>query len=252
MRLRDKYYPPSDRHNQAAGCELRLQEDRAYGHAQDDQASGLRGLEVHARPLPTTDTPSLQELRSEGHYGVPTVDVVRDFLGTYGSDLSAWPDPRSYRQRRELRAGELPVGDIQEADAQQAQQSAGGHADYQRADGYKSLDTQLSLEPQAVYDIRNAGPRTRFVVRGDSGPFIVHNCVQALARIVIVEMMNKIAKRYRVVLQVHDEIIISVPDADVPAARAFVEKVMRTPPKWLPALPVACESGVGKSYGDAK
>jgi DNA polymerase I-like protein with 3'-5' exonuclease and polymerase domains len=78
------------------------------------------------------------------------------------------------------------------------------------------------------------------------------NLVQAIARIVIVEMMNKIAKRYRVVLQVHDEIITCVPDADVPAARAFMEKVMNTPPKWLPQIPVACESGVGKTYGEAK
>ena len=78
------------------------------------------------------------------------------------------------------------------------------------------------------------------------------NLVQAIARIVIVEMMNKIAKRYRVVLQVHDEIVACVPDADVPAARAFMEKVMNTPPKWLQQIPVACESGVGKTYGSAK
>jgi DNA polymerase len=78
------------------------------------------------------------------------------------------------------------------------------------------------------------------------------NLVQAIARIIIIEMMNKIAKRYRVVLQVHDEIITCVPDADVPVARAFMEKVMNTPPKWLPQIPVACESGVGKTYGEAK
>jgi DNA polymerase len=84
------------------------------------------------------------------------------------------------------------------------------------------------------------------------GPKQVENIVQALARIVIVEMMTKIAKRYRVVLQVHDEIVILVDDADVPVARAFVEKVMNTPPKWMPNLPVACESGVGKTYGSAK
>ena len=78
------------------------------------------------------------------------------------------------------------------------------------------------------------------------------NLVQAIARIIIVEMMNKIAKLYKVVLQVHDEIVICVPDADVPAARAFMEKVMNTPPKWLPQIPVACESGVGNNYGAAK
>jgi DNA polymerase len=78
------------------------------------------------------------------------------------------------------------------------------------------------------------------------------NLVQAIARIVIVEMMNKIAKHYHVVLQVHDEIVALVADADVPAARAHIEKIMNTPPKWLPDLPAACESGVGKTYGSAK
>lgn len=86
------------------------------------------------------------------------------------------------------------------------------------------------------------------------GGSVTENVTQALARIVIVEMMNKIAKRYRVVLQVHDEIVILVDDdeEEVSRARAFVEKIMRTPPVWLPSLPVNCESGEGYSYGESK
>jgi DNA polymerase len=84
------------------------------------------------------------------------------------------------------------------------------------------------------------------------GGKLCENIIQALARIVIVEYMNKVAKHYRVVMQVHDEIISSVPDEKVETARAFIEKVMRVPPKWAPGLPVDCESGVGKNYRDAK
>ncbi len=252
VRLRDKYRAASERYSEAASCELRLQEDSSDGHAQDDQAPSLRSLEVHARSLPLTDASGIQELRGEGYSSVPTMGDVHGVLGGYGADLSVGANTGPQGQRRELRAGELPVGDVSSTGAEPQAQSAGEHASDQRTDKDRPLHTQLSLEPQAVYDIRNAGPRSRFVVRGDSGPFIVHNCVQAIARIVIVEMMNKIAKRYRVVLQVHDEIVACVPDADVPVARAFMEKVMNTPPKWLPQIPVACESGVGKTYGGSK
>ena len=81
---------------------------------------------------------------------------------------------------------------------------------------------------------------------------VCENIVQALARIVIVGYMNRIAKRYRIVMQVHDEIIVSVPTGNVVEARQWIEQVMKTPPKWAPDLPVDCESGTGTNYGDAK
>lgn len=88
-------------------------------------------------------------------------------------------------------------------------------------------------------------------MRGDSGPFVVHNCVQAIAAIVIREQMVAAAKQQlRVVFQVHDEIIVTARKADSSAAQALLEKVMSTPPKWAPELPVACESGMADNYGD--
>jgi DNA polymerase I-like protein with 3'-5' exonuclease and polymerase domains len=64
--------------------------------------------------------------------------------------------------------------------------------------------------------------------------------------------MNRIAKRYRIVMQVHDEIIVSVPTDVVGDARQWIEQVMKTPPRWATGLPVDCESGTGTNYGDAK
>jgi DNA polymerase len=84
------------------------------------------------------------------------------------------------------------------------------------------------------------------------GGKMVENIVQALARIVIVGMMNKIAKLFDVVLQVHDEIIVCVPEGRVDVAVGVMEKVMSTPPNWLPNLPVACEWKVGANYGECK
>lgn len=84
------------------------------------------------------------------------------------------------------------------------------------------------------------------------GGKVTENVVQALARIVIAEQMATIGRLYKVVLQVHDEIVVCVNEADVDTVRADIERIMSTPPKWAQDLPVACESGVGYNYGDAK
>ena len=76
--------------------------------------------------------------------------------------------------------------------------------------------------------------------------------VQALARIVVAEQMASVGQSYHVAFQVHDEIIIVVPGSDETDARKLIEKRMSTPPSWAVDLPVACESGVGNNYGDAK
>ena len=83
------------------------------------------------------------------------------------------------------------------------------------------------------------------------GPKLVENLVQALARIVITTHMTKLRK-YNVVFQVHDEIVLSVPETKVEAIQAEVEAIMSTPPKWCADLPVACESGWAKNYGDVE
>lgn len=76
------------------------------------------------------------------------------------------------------------------------------------------------------------------------------NLVQALAAIVIREQMAKIGQHYHVAFQVHDEIIISAPDGKITQAEQQLVAVMSTPPTWAQDLPIACESGHAKNYGD--
>lgn len=84
------------------------------------------------------------------------------------------------------------------------------------------------------------------------GGMVTENVTQALARIVVTEQLVEIGQHYPVALQVHDEVVCVVPDSEVDACRAMMERVMSTPPKWAPDLPVACEAGVGQNYGEAK
>jgi DNA polymerase I-like protein with 3'-5' exonuclease and polymerase domains len=93
------------------------------------------------------------------------------------------------------------------------------------------------------------------------GGKLTENVVQALARIVITDQWIKIKNRaikerifYRspVVGQVHDELIACVPEAAAQDMQALMIEEMHRAPSWAAGLPVACEAGIGKRYGDAK
>jgi DNA polymerase I-like protein with 3'-5' exonuclease and polymerase domains len=86
--------------------------------------------------------------------------------------------------------------------------------------------------------------------------------VQALARIVVFDQMAKIdqelrkldsdTERYRVVLTVHDEVVVVVPDHAVDHWKQRMLELMSVAPKWCSDLPVACEAESGLNYADCK
>jgi DNA polymerase len=82
------------------------------------------------------------------------------------------------------------------------------------------------------------------------GGKVTENIVQALAAIVIREQMAAAGMHFKVAFQVHDEIIVAVPEDNALADQAKLEALMSTAPKWAPDLPVACESGMAANYGD--
>jgi hypothetical protein len=82
------------------------------------------------------------------------------------------------------------------------------------------------------------------------GGKVVENICQAVARQIVAEQMLRIAKRYKVVLTVHDAIAVIAPEAEAKEAQAYVEECMSWNPKWATGLPLSCESGMGESYGD--
>jgi DNA polymerase I-like protein with 3'-5' exonuclease and polymerase domains len=101
-------------------------------------------------------------------------------------------------------------------------------------------------KPEFVYDQK----RGRAIIPNRLyGGKLIENVCQALARIIIGEQMLMIARRYRVVMTVHDAVGVLAPIAEATEARAFVEACMRIRPKWAPTLPLNCESKIGASYG---
>ena len=82
------------------------------------------------------------------------------------------------------------------------------------------------------------------------GGKVIENVCQALARIVIGEQMLLVAKKYRVVMTVHDAIACIAPKTEASIAKEYIELCMRLRPKWATDLPLNCEAGYGDSYGD--
>ena len=82
------------------------------------------------------------------------------------------------------------------------------------------------------------------------GGKVVENVCQALARCVIGEQMIKISRKYKVALTVHDAVMAVVKEEEKDEALAYIEECMNWRPSWALTLPLACEIGVGKSYGE--
>ena len=84
------------------------------------------------------------------------------------------------------------------------------------------------------------------------GGKVVENLCQALARCIIAEQMLQIRKKYTIGLTVHDSIVACVKEEEVEEAQRYMEACMRQTPPWAKGLPLDCESGVGKNYGECE
>ena len=117
---------------------------------------------------------------------------------------------------------------------------------YLRYDNLRKEPDKKSGRDQFVYDVKKG--RAVIPTRIYGGKLIENVC-QAVARIIIGEQMLMVARRYRVVMTVHDAVGVIAPIEEADKARAFVEACMRIRPKWAPTLPLNCESKIGVSYG---
>ncbi|MCW4115643.1 hypothetical protein NPA31_011780 [Aurantimonas sp. MSK8Z-1] len=263
---------------QGSDGELRLLPTRSRLGAADDARDVatccVRGLEQYARPLRTTFARGLRALWRAGYRSLRTLAQLPGLLGGHGPDMAQRSYAGAIEQRRRLLAGELRVAQPQGPSAQQTGQHGNRHAKRADADLRSSgndraqrYDTVLSgrgglarkthvrpagqqptdprVEP--VYDLRDAGPRHRFTVRGRNGPIIVSNCTQAIARDILVNGMFKAeAAGYPIIATVYDEIIAEVPRGwgDLAAFEHLICEL----PDWAEGLPLTAGGWRGKRY----
>lgn len=99
---------------------------------------------------------------------------------------------------------------------------------------------------ELVYDMKKGRATIPNKIYGGKN---IENICQALARIVVGEHMLLVAKKYKVVMTVHDAIGCVVPENEAEEGLQYVENCMRVRPQWASTLPLNCEGKVAKSYG---
>lgn len=79
----------------------------------------------------------------------------------------------------------------------------------------------------------------------------VENDTQAVARDVVMWQALQLERQYKIVLLVHDEIVLCVPEAQAEQAQSDLLQALCTAPPWAQGLPLQGEVFIVCRYGDA-
>jgi DNA polymerase I-like protein with 3'-5' exonuclease and polymerase domains len=227
----------------------------------------VRGLACDERPVPSPVASGLEKLRRSGNYCLQSVaGIISELLGRHGPLLDCGFNSGPDRQFFGLQSGELPMGYMDPASSEHSKvQNPKSYSRHGSGERHQEVDAGLPDKggvalgasrlrsgelPQPVYDIRNCGPRNRFTVRGTQGQILIaHNCAQALARDVFSDMLVRVDEAgYKVILHVHDELVVEVPEAEADSALKEILSIMSTPPEWIPDIPVSAEGKILDFY----
>lgn len=252
---------------------LRMQEGKddigEDKNARDVEASGVDDMAQYEAEVRVPDAQSVEELRREGNNRVSGVErVVRGILEGHGSCVQTGAGHRSDRQQRGVLEGELSVGHAKGELQQQEEHDIhrweiadvlGGEnrdrQDHAAVPSCAQLSERASVRQagreESVYDLLNCGPRHRFVVLGEDGPLIVHNCeniVQATARdILMAGLRHAEDAGMRPVMHIHDEIVCEVPDY-LGLDDKDLARLMTTDIPWAEGLPLAAAGFTATRY----
>ena len=259
-----------------ADPKLRLQNQRIpikkNDYTRNELSPRFLGLALHERPLQTSYSSGMEKLRRTGDNSMFEVATgFREFLGRYERRLPIGGSTGPDKQRFRIFKRKLSLGARKDKRQQQTVKRDNKYTprenDYfgsfrsfwdkcndnllsiiEKMAGRKTIHN-TKLSEQRVYDIVNCGDRQRFVVKGENGLLVVHNCVQAVARDILAHAIVNLERRgYPVVLHVHDEIVSEVPENY--GSIAEFEEIMSTMPDWAKGWPLKASGGWrAKRYG---
>lgn len=258
---------------------VRLQDGRAAPPAEagvEDtrhvEAPSIRGVAVHGRPVQSSDSQSVEELRGSRHNGLRRVGGVRAVLGGHGADLCNRSDDRASGQQRRIQREELLLGNSKTAGAEHANERMAEYAmgaidgsrsvgevrdraDYSVREDTDGLarDTRVRATgfSQPVFDILNAGPRHRFTVVCPNGDWIlVSNCVQAIGVDLLANgLMNMDAAGIPAVMHVYDSVAGEVDERDAERLLPVFKEAMLYVPAWAKGLPMGADCDISARFG---
>jgi DNA polymerase len=78
---------------------------------------------------------------------------------------------------------------------------------------------------------------------------ITENVSQKLARDIFAHQLKKLDDAgHKIILHVHDEVVIEAPAADAERTLADALKIMCTPPDWIPDIPLSADGQISQYY----
>lgn len=81
------------------------------------------------------------------------------------------------------------------------------------------------------------------------GGKLFENLIQAIARDCLAEAMMSLSRRgYRIVMHVHDEVIVEVPKNNAEEHLKTIESVMGMPVSWAPGLYLTADGFISEYY----
>ena len=256
----------------------------ALAHPRNESASGICCVAVDAGPLPTPHSPSMEELRRSRDRCLRSVERgLSKFLGGCSGRVLPGLGVGPNRQRSGVLSRECslgpPIGEFPKSEEQCSEKVgspreflgfgpsswseekhallSGEHDGVELGEDTVNASHSCECRPHEegtceVFDLVDCGPNHRFAIRAGEGfpVLIAHNCTQATAREILVDGLLKMQKAgLRVVLHVHDEVVVEVKEDQVQDAKRQIEEIMSTAPDWMPGLPLACEAKIADRYG---
>lgn len=192
--------------------------------------------------------------------------IIREFLGGYVTNLPERANAGQNRREWELHSRELQMGGLQNPVQKQTRKytdrytlgqdncergcrsfrNRGHNTPLQNTawldDRYLVRKTGLKKQ---VYDLKNAGPNHRFTIKTEAGSMIVHNCVQAISRDLLLNAMKQVGPDARICMHIHDELVI---EADSSVKLDDICQKMAQVPEWAEGLLLRADGYETKFY----
>lgn len=250
---------------------LRLYERKANKYCKRNpqalQTSFIPCMALNEGTLHGSYSSGLDQLWRQGNQSLRQMArIIREFLGRYVTNLPERANAGQNRREWELHSRELQMGGLQNPVQKQTSKytdrytlgqdncergcrsfrNRGHNAPLQNTarldDRYLVRKTGLKKQ---VYDLKNAGPNHRFTIKTEAGPMIVHNCVQAISRDLLLNAMKQVGPDARICMHIHDELVI---EADSSVKLDDICQKMAQVPEWAEGLLLRADGYETKFY----
>lgn len=250
---------------------LRLYERKANKHCKRNpqalQTPFIPCMALNEGTLHGSYSSGLGQLWGQGNQSLRQMArIIREFLGGYVTNLPERANAGQNRREWELHSRELQMGGLQNPVQKQTRKytdrytlgqdncergcrsfrNRGHNTPLQNTawldDRYLVRKTGLKKQ---VYDLKNAGPNHRFTIKTEAGSMIVHNCVQAISRDLLLNAMKQVGPDARICMHIHDELVI---EADKSVKLDDICQKMAQVPEWAEGLLLRADGYETKFY----